>query len=699
MKRAAKLLPLVLIGICLTTAALAAVVVHSSSIASTPPNELPGLVTWLDTSDLSGTDGDLVTTWTDKASGHNDMTTNVGHEPTLATGVLNGHPVISFTPSDVLYNESLSIPDTWTVMVVERFSGATKSRLLKGYTGNWLLGGWGGMYNIAYYEGWVHESGPPGDTMWRLYEGTSDGTTGSLYTGGQLIAQAGAVSAPQGLSFNIGDFGNESSDLQVAEIVVFNRKLSDNERMRLERYFHAKWGVPVASEQTTHATVREGLTSGLVGNWRLSSSETPGDTTRDSSFSGYGGSLQSPPEFVAGHDGGTALFFDGGQSVNVSGFSSVIAGKHAMTVTGWVKPGTQSNYAAYFGMRNDTTADFYVLQLNGTNILECRFINSTGQQFEPDNHPTVTPGEWQFVSFVYDGSHIRCAVNGDEHAGTASGAIEDTDVPFNIGTDSNDNVFRGAIGDVHVYDRALSSDELAELQSGGTPMTTVNASSAGRHADGLVAHYTFDGGDLHWDDGHLSDRSGEGHDAGIHGFSQQSAPVVGQLGQAFRFTGAEYLTATNPVSDDFSICAWIETIGAGNGSNHWQTMPIVESETGGIADDFGFGIEGNGRLAFGDGDRARGDFTVISDAAVNDGKWTHVCATRRISNGAVRLYINGAVAKDGSAGLAPVTSNPSIRIGQGVDGAAPFVGLMDEIRIYDRVLTDDEVRTLYLMGS
>ncbi len=70
-------------------------------------------------------------------------------------------------------------------------------------------------------------------------------------------------------------------------------------------------------------------------------------------------------------------------------------------------------------------------------------------------------------------------------------------------------------------------------------------------------------------------------------------------------------------------------------------MYIVSTETGELNNDFGFGIDSEGYLAYGDGDYANVDITIRTTQPVNTGQWTFVAVTRQKDNGNVVLYVNG----------------------------------------------------------
>jgi len=93
------------------------------------------------------------------------------------------------------------------------------------------------------------------------------------------------------------------------------------------------------------------------------------------------------------------------------------------------------------------------------------------------------------------------------------------------------------------------------------------------------------------------------------------------------------------------------------------------------------------------------EYTLISNAFVEENKWLHLVGT--YANDTMRIYLNSQ--EVGVKVVPPGTtlsySNLSLRLGLGIvitSGAkAAWKGYMDEVRIYNRKLTYDEVRYLY----
>ena len=97
--------------------------------------------------------------------------------------------------------------------------------------------------------------------------------------------------------------------------------------------------------------------------------------------------------------------------VEISNGSAVIANKTAFTISGWVNPQSDNNHSGFFGFRNNTDADFYLLQLQNTNNVEARFRNSTGMQFDIIGANLLDFNQWQHLTFSYDGSWLRLYKN------------------------------------------------------------------------------------------------------------------------------------------------------------------------------------------------------------------------------------------------------------------------------------------------
>ena len=162
---------------------------------------------------------------------------------------------------------------------------------------------------------------------------------------------------------------------------------------------------------------------------------------------------------------------------------------------------------------------------------------------------------------------------------------------------------------------------------------------------------------------------------------------------SMQFDNQNYYEVANTVSADFTICAWIKTLSTG-GNVHWTGANFIEAEAGGFAYDYGFGIDYQGKLMFGNGgvfESWESDQSVAGVAVVADNTWHEVCASRNNTTGEVILYVDGALDASGFTGVGLLTANPVARIASGTDGATKYVGLIDDLRIYTQVLSLEDI--------
>lgn len=113
----------------------------------------------------------------------------------------------------------------------------------------------------------------------------------------------------------------------------------------------------------------------------------------------------------------------------------------------------------------------YVLYIRGSSGGAVRYIVQTdrGREFVQVPDAATAEGVWQHHALVYDGSTLRAYVDG-ELVATAEqqGSIVYDDRTATIGRrdTAGDLYYQGGIADLRVYDRALTSFEVARLSDG-----------------------------------------------------------------------------------------------------------------------------------------------------------------------------------------------------------------------------------------
>lgn len=163
-----------------------------------------------------------------------------------------------------------------------------------------------------------------------------------------------------------------------------------------------------------------------------------------------------------------------------------------------------------------------------------------------------------------------------------------------------------------------------------------------------------------------------------------------KFANALNFDGVnDYVNVTRPVADDFTMEYWVKTSQTGtSGLNWYNGTGIVDAEVGGGTNDFGTSLSGS-KLAFGIGNT---DYTITSNANINDGSWHHIAVTRTKATGALAIYINGVLDKTGTCSNFGTLNAPNfLRLGGMQTAVNYFNGSLDEIRIWNVVRTQAQI--------
>jgi len=151
--------------------------------------------------------------------------------------------------------------------------------------------------------------------------------------------------------------------------------------------------------------------------------------------------------------------------VQMSNASSVIANKIAFSMSAWVYPqANPSAHSGIMGFRNNTDADFYLLQLQNSNNVEARFRGSNGMGYDIVATNLLDFNQWQHLAFTYDGSYIRLYKNGSlVDSSAANGIIGQNTLPLQLGKldwGTTGFFMTGRLDEIRLWDVALSQAEI-----------------------------------------------------------------------------------------------------------------------------------------------------------------------------------------------------------------------------------------------
>lgn len=137
-------------------------------------------------------------------------------------------------------------------------------------------------------------------------------------------------------------------------------------------------------------------------------------------------------------------------------------------------------------------------------------------------------------------------------------------------------------------------------------------------------------------------------------------------------------------------------------------MKPDEDLSGGTPNDWGF-ISKQDEFEIGnsnyhsDGSRLAmgiwGDRLTTSKNSWSAGNWYHVAFVVDSANNVFKVYVDGSPDNSKTPGDSIVGASSDLYIGHSEDHSNSFDGEMDEVRIYDRALSDSEIERLYFNGE
>ncbi len=163
-----------------------------------------------------------------------------------------------------------------------------------------------------------------------------------------------------------------------------------------------------------------------------------------------------------------ALDFDGiNDKVAVIGATDLVSGSPEISMACWVILNNQApgfpDFDGIAGLRDDFSADFYLLQLSATQI-EARFRNSNNEEFTIEHTGDFQLGVWQHFAFTYNGTLLRLYMNGSQvDSLPANGTLANSGGNLMVGhIDFQAFTFgmTGKIDEVGLWNRNLSAEEI-----------------------------------------------------------------------------------------------------------------------------------------------------------------------------------------------------------------------------------------------
>lgn len=207
----------------------------------------------------------------------------------------------------------------------------------------------------------------------------------------------------------------------------------------------------------------------LVAHYKMN--DNAASVTVEDSFASYDGaaSKNTADMSVAGKIN-TAFLFDGANDyVAITGFPNIVTN---ITICTWIKPG--SGTARVIVAKPHSTTHVspyfkYCVYYDGGGTPQQINFRLDSVVVRSGTGKTCASNVWSHVACRYDGTNMDIYINAElANSGARSGAIQTSTHPLYIGQNVvGGERFDGAIDDVRLYYRALTTNEIAAFYNAG----------------------------------------------------------------------------------------------------------------------------------------------------------------------------------------------------------------------------------------
>jgi hypothetical protein len=410
--------------------------------------------------------------------------------------------------------------------------------------------------------------------------------------------------------------------------------------------------------------------TGLVGYWKFD--EGSGTTVYDSSLSGNDGTVYGATWINGRLE--KALRFDGNDYVLIPNTTAQNFESGVFTLEAWARFANDNHDNVIIGKHQSGYSNGYFIGIRNNRF---DFLLGNTQSLDRiETSETYNDGQWHHVVGVYSRPNQYLYVDGTLKAQESINYSVFNSLDINMGRVFNAGYLNGDVDEAKIYNRALSAEEVRQEYEGVT---------------NLVGYWKFDEGN-----GTTAyDSSGNGNNGTL-----VNGPtwVDGKSGKALSFDGIDdYLDAGNGPSlqfgNNFTLEAWIKP-------NNMVGETLLISKYGSNPPG-GFYFETGAHalllLAYFNGTDWTYAGSSVSTMKLN--RWNHIVVT--MNDTKTSYYINGLLT--GTADNVQMTPNAVNDLN--ISSASfPFNGTIDEVKIFNRALSAEEVwaefaRALIAVGT
>ena len=184
--------------------------------------------------------------WLD-SSGNNRDATVVRGMPTVVTNAPANGSTKNVTVVKGGITAGITLPnprlENYTLCYVARYAGGNQRRIFDALSENWLSGFWNGSVDVAVHTGWITPSSGKTGTDW-VYNCDS----GNNFRSNGIVRNNATSNTYLPVNITINNFGgtgrsNETSDWEVAEVVLYETSTTSAQMTQIEGYLRNKYGL------------------------------------------------------------------------------------------------------------------------------------------------------------------------------------------------------------------------------------------------------------------------------------------------------------------------------------------------------------------------------------------------------------------------------------------------------------------------
>lgn len=612
-----------------------------------------------------------------------------------ATGyVTTGAPVVD-TSASFTVSAWVNLKQTGTYRTAISATGSTASSFYLQYArdiDNWAftLPSDDSSSPSSFYRATAKPGNPVQLNVWTHLVGTYDASTGTieLYVNGVRQQPAAGkawhasgpliIGAASGGADNF--FPGDIDSPQVWQRVLSDKEVHDlaNTAAPLAQYNLSEGCGPDLTAKTSNVTSR-------AAYWPLD--EGSGATANDTGPYADKATLAGGYSWTDGPSGGKAVHFDGA-SGSASTQYSVVDTSRSFTVSAWAKPDDLNGYYTVVTQHGSSQDAFQIRYSPDVN--RWIFGMTTSDNAATDNYQWTfkdqvpQAGKWTLVTGVFDRTamQIRLYLDGKFQSQHAVSSVWQATGGLYIGSaGGRSDFFKGAVGQVQMWNQALTDDQIAALANLGYYDTASKSQASASGGVSLV-------------------RDGDGCSAQVDNTN------TGKV-QAAR--PANLRTDRSYTVEAWVKHTWTAADAAAQGPIDPHPRSAVSTSDGPYLP-FALGYRavndangaGHGKWSFtinASSNQGAG-WIAVSDQDASDNTWTHIEGVYDFSTNTAVLYVNGikqtaAVARAGSSTDAVTGWNGTGGILLGQDSwagqtADQWYGGIAGARIYSGILTNAE---------